>query len=202
MKPSEIAAAYNQITHLWLDEKFDRNNGIAQHTRALNFVKNKGRALDVGCGCTGRMIELMQEHGFKAENIEGIDYSEKMIALAQQRDPLVTFHHQDICELALVNQYDFISAWDSIWHIPLAQQKNVLSKLVAGLNVNGIFIFSCGGTDEQDDHRDSTMGPEVYYSTLGINGFIELFLTLGCTIRHFEFDDYPGLHTHFIVQKI
>jgi len=199
MKPSEIRSSYNQITHLWESEDFNRNNGIEQHERAVAFVKNRGCALDVGCGSTGRFIDLLLSKGFK---LEGVDISDEMIELAQKRHPDIKFHKKDICEWELPNQYDFITAWDSIWHVPLDQQENVLTKLISSLNANGVLIFSCGGTDDQGDHKDDFMGPEVYYSTLGINGFLKLFMGLGCICRHLEYDQYPELHSYFIVQKV
>lgn len=198
MKPEDIGKAYNQITHLWESGEFNRNNGIEQHERAITFVKNRGKALDVGCGCTGRFINLLINKGFSPE---GIDISQKMIKLAQKRYPEIVFHHQDICQWDVPGKYDFITAWDSIWHIPLDQQKKVLTKLVSSLNTSGVLIFSCGGTDEQGDHKDNFMGPELYYSSLGINGFLKLFISLGSICRHLEYDQYPELHTYFIVQK-
>ncbi len=198
MKPSEIAKAYDQITHLWESEDFNRENGMEAHKRAIAFVKNRGAALDVGCGCTGRFIDLLLEHNFVPE---GVDISEEMIVLARKNHPEITFYQQDICEWHLPQKYDFITAWDSIWHIPLAQQESVLKKLVTSLNKNGVLIFSCGGTEEAGEHRDDFMGPEVYYSSLGIDGFLSLFLSLDCSCRHIEYDQYPELHTYFIVQK-
>ncbi len=198
MKPSEIGKAYDKITHLWESEKFNRKNGIEAHKRAIAFVKKRGFALDVGCGCTGRFIDLLLENEFTAE---GVDISEAMITLARKKHPEITFYHQDICEWSPPKTYNFITAWDSIWHIPLTEQENVLTKLVACLNPGGVLIFSCGGTDEPGDHTDDFMGPEVYYSSLGINGFLNLFISLGCFCRHVEYDQYPELHTYFIVQK-
>lgn len=125
MKPTDIGQAYNQITHLWESEGFNRNNGIKPHEKAIAFTKSAGKALDIGCGCTGRFIDLLQEHGFQPS---GIDVSNEMIRLAQQRHPDIQFYHADICEFELPETYDFITAWDSIWHIPLAQQQQVISK--------------------------------------------------------------------------
>ncbi|GLS91369.1 hypothetical protein GCM10007916_24380 [Psychromonas marina] len=198
MNPTQIGNAYDQITHLWLSEKFNRNNGIDAHRKALQFVKNRGAAIDVGCGCTGRFIDLLLENEFLPE---GIDISEKMITLAQARHPAISFYHADICEWLVPKHYDFITAWDSIWHIPLDQQVNVITKLINSLNANGVLIFSCGGTDEQGDQLDDFMGPEVYYSTLGVNGFLQLIMSLGCSCKHFEYDQHPELHSYFIVQK-
>ncbi len=198
MNPKEIGKIYDKITHLWVREDFNRTNGIDQHRRALGFVKNKGKALDVGCGCTGRFIELLISEGFTPE---GVDVSKEMIRLAGLRHPQVIFHHQDICEWHIGERYDFITAWDSIWHIPLDRQKFVLEKLISSLNAGGVLIFSFGGTEEQGDHTDNFMGPEIYYSTLGTNGFLKLLIGLDCICRHLEYDQHPELHTYLIVQK-
>lgn len=198
MKPSAIGKAYDQITHLWESDNFNRANGIDVHKRAIQFVENHGKALDVGCGCTGRFIDLLLDEGFAPQ---GVDVSEKMIALAKAKHPDIPFYHQDICQWEIPEKYDFITAWDSIWHIPLSEQKPVLTKLIAALNAGGVLLFSFGGTDKASEHTDDNMGPEVYYSTLGTNGFLQLFVELGCHCRHLENGQHPELHTYLIVQK-
>lgn len=198
MKPIDIGRAYNQITHLWESEKFNRSNGIRQHEKAISFTQNQGNALDIGCGCTGRIIDLLLSKGFTPE---GVDISEEMIKLAKQKHPQIEFYHQDICEWILPKKYDFITAWDSIWHIPLEEYGNVLTKIVDSLNIGGVFIFSFGGTNKPGDHKDDIMGPEVYYSTLGTNGFLSLLIKLGCICKHLEYDQYPNPHTYLVVQK-
>tara|TARA_R110002020_G_scaffold24751_1_gene81033 strand:- start:120 stop:719 length:600 start_codon:yes stop_codon:yes gene_type:complete len=198
MTPTDIGSAYDQITHLWESEKFNLANGIEAHKRALSFVKGRGKALDIGCGCTGRFIDFLQQEGFMPE---GVEISDEMLRLAKQKHPDVTFHHQDICQWQPLEKYDFITAWDSIWHIPLVQQESVMTKLIGSLNKGGVLIFSFGGTDEPGEHTDSFMGPEVYYSTLGTNGFVSLLMKLGAVCRHLEYDQHPELHTYLIVQK-
>jgi 2-polyprenyl-3-methyl-5-hydroxy-6-metoxy-1,4-benzoquinol methylase len=44
----------------------------------------------------------------------------------------------------LPRQYDFITGWDSIWHVPLAQQAFVLQKFCDGLKPDGVLIFTMG----------------------------------------------------------
>lgn len=196
--PVETGEIYDQITQLWTSDKFDRSNGIAVHEYAIAFTQRRRRALDVGCGCSGRFIELLQGHGFAPI---GIDISRQMIALARQRHPEVQLHHADICNWELPTTYDFITAWDSIWHVPLSAQKAVFTKLVKGLAEDGVLIFSCGRTDEVGELYDSTMGPAVYYGSLGVNVILALLDELGCRIRHVEFDQYPELHVCIIAQK-
>lgn len=197
--PEQIGKNYDTITERWADDCFNMNNGMEQHKIALSFVSSRTKALDVGCGCTGRIMDFLAEEGFTPE---GLDISEKMISLARSRHPQWPYYQADICAYELLEKYDFISAWDSIWHIPLDQQINVISKLVNGLNPNGVLIFSFGGVNEPGCHCDDTMGPMMYYSSLGTNGFIQILLDNGCTIKHLAFDQHPELHTYLVAQKI
>jgi len=50
-------------------------------------------------------------------------------------------------------------------------------------------------------HIDDCMGPQVYYSTLGTVRFLQLFMKLGCEIKHFAFDQHPEVRAFLIVQK-
>lgn len=195
MQPIDTGKAYDQITHLWQREGFDRTNGIAQHEKALSYAKNNGLALDVGCGCTGRFIDLLLSHGLTPQ---GIDISQKMLQLAQKRHPNIEFIHADICQWQPPNKYDFITAWDSIWHVPLAQQEALMTKLMSMLTKDGVLIFSAGGMEEPQQHTDDAMGVEVYYGTLGYKKLLALIEQCGCVCHYVEYE----LHCYFIVQRI
>ncbi|WP_407349453.1 class I SAM-dependent methyltransferase [Congregibacter variabilis] len=60
----------------------------------VSDFRDIGAALNVGCGCTGRFLDLLIENEFTAE---GVDASSEMVALAQKRHPDLRFYHQDIC---------------------------------------------------------------------------------------------------------
>ncbi|WP_182989416.1 MULTISPECIES: hypothetical protein [unclassified Massilia] len=64
-----------------------------------------------------------------------------------------------------------------------------------------MFIFSTGGLDAPAEHVDSTMGPEVYYGSLGIPGLLAVIGDAGCVCRHLEFDQHPQKHLYIIVQR-
>lgn len=197
MKPTDVASSYNQIAERWVSLEHSQN-GIAQHERALGFLDHKGHALDIGCGASGRFISLLRNHSF---HVEGVDISDGMIALARERHPGVTFHRADIVEWKLPRQYDFISAWDSVWHVPLAQQRRVLKKIMQALAPGGVLIFTTAGVDVPSEKVDSTMGPAMYYSGLGIPATLELMAEAGCVCRHLEYDQYPELHLYLIAQR-
>ena len=198
MRPNEIGRSYDTIAHVWQEPQI-QSVGIPELERALKFTTVRQYALDLGCGCSGRFIDRLITHGF---HVEAVDISEKMMALAKQRHPNVAFYHADICQWNLPRRYDFILAWDSIWHVPLEQQTAVMQKIFAGLTENGVCLFTMGGLDEPGEKVDSYMGPPMYYSSLGIPTTLELLTRCGCVCRHLEFDQYPEQHLYVIAQKI
>ena len=198
MHPNDIGRSYDTIAHLWQEPNL-QSNGILQFERAIQFTKTRGFALDVGCGSSGRFIDLLLKHGF---SVEGVDVSGKMIALARQAHPDVSFHHADISTWRFPRKYDFVLAWDSTWHLPLEAQEPVLQKICEGLTQNGVFVFTTGGLDEAGEKSDSCMGPPVSYSALGIPKTLELLTRFGCVCRHLEYDQHPEQHVYIIAQKI
>ncbi len=195
-----IAQAYDALAERWRDGAFDGENGMQQHRRALAFLDTRpgSWALNVGCGGNTRFNPLMRAHGLQ---IEGIDISARMIALAREADPAVVLHHADACDWQPPRRYRFITAWDSLWHLPLAQQRPVMLKLLAALEDGGVCVFSAGGLDAPDEHLDAAMGPSVYYGTLGIPGLLAVIADAGCACRHLEFDQHPEKHLYLVVQR-
>ncbi|MDX2177551.1 MAG: class I SAM-dependent methyltransferase [Candidatus Sumerlaeia bacterium] len=198
MDPLRTGEAYDQLADLWNSPTFNRANGIRQHERAIAFARTRGRALDVGCGSSGRFIDLLLSHGY---TVEGLDISPRMIELARARHPGIEFHHADICRWEFPAQYDFVSAWDSIWHVPSAEAEAVLRKLLDGLAPGGVCIFTTGGLDAPVEKVDASMGPTVSYSVLGIPKTLEVLAQCGCVCRHLEYDQLPELHVYIIAQK-
>ena len=196
--PEDIAASYNQIASHWDGPDFDRTNGILQHERALQFITAPGLALDLGCGGSGRIIDLLMKRGFQ---VEGLDTSSEMLGLARRRHPDVQFYEADICVWEFPKKYDFISAWDSIWHVSLLQQPEVLRKICTGLKRNGVFIFTTGGLDAANHGTNACLGQPLYHATVGIPKILALLTDSGCSCRHLEYDQYPSSHLYLISQR-
>src|SRR5690606_20896059 len=160
MTPEETGRSYDQIADRWNGAAFNRQNGLAAHRRALAFLAaDAGHAIDLGCGCSGRFMDLLTARGLE---VEGLDVSARMIELARARHPRATFHHADVCAWEFPRRYDFITGWDSLWHLPLAAQEPVMRRILAALSPGGVFIFTTGGLDRAEEKTDAAMGPPVY----------------------------------------
>ena len=196
MKPADTGIRYDAIASWW-QQNVPERYGIAALERALAFTDGKGAALDVGCGSNGRFIRLLRGRGFE---VEGVDISAEMVSLARARDPEANFHTGDICTWKLPRDYDFISAWDSTFHLPLDQQEPVLRKLCAGLSRDGILLFTCGG-GEAGEIRGEFRGQHFEYSTLGVEAFVRILADCSCYCLHVEHDQHPEKHVFIIARK-
>ena len=194
---SAIGAQYDKIAKWWQDYHTSSNYGAAQLTRALKFAKPGGKALDVGCGSGGRLIKLLEDAGFK---VTGLDASSQMIALAQANHSGADFVHADIQQWDSDQTFDFILAWDSLFHLPLAAQRPVLEKLCGLLSKGGVMLHSFG--DDIGEHTDVWKGQTFAYSSIGIAANIDILNRSDLYVRHLELDQYPEKHAFIISQKL
>ena len=199
MKPEKTGSHYDRIALWWQKQHMHSTYGIPALERAIQFVENRFTALDIGCGSSGRFIDVLLKNGFVPA---GVDISAEMISLARQRHPEVAFYAEDICTWQLPQKYDLISAWDSTFHLPLAEQKPVLKKMCDGLNSKGVVLFTCGGTLGPEEISGGFEGQTFDYSTLGVNEFLRLIIEFGCACKHVEYDQYPENHVYIIAQKL
>jgi len=72
------------------------------------------RLLDIGCG-TGAHAQHFSELGFQ---VEGLDISPEMLAVARRRSPAVTFHEGDLSDIKLAGKWGVItSEFGAIAHL-------------------------------------------------------------------------------------
>lgn len=196
MSPLTLGQKYDKIANWWQDRHAQSDYGVEQVEKALDFATGGGKGLDIGCGAGGRFVRRMRDKGYA---ITGLDVSEQMLELARQTHPNETFLHQDITTWETTNTFDFILAWDSLFHLPLKSQKPVLEKLCTLLAPNGILIYTLG--DAEGEHTDQWHGDSFAYSSIGINENLNLLIKHGLSIRHLELDQFPESHVYIIAQK-
>ena len=194
--PSVLGKKYDKIAKWWHDRHVDSGYGVKQLERALDFSCRSGVALDVGCGAGGRFVRILQDHGF---GIIGIDVSEEMVKLARQNHADEEFHVQDICTWETDQKFEFIVAWDSIFHLPLSMQEPVVTKLCNLMSDGGVLIYTIG--DVIGEHDDQWHEDTFHYSSIGISGNLMILENNGVTCKHLELDQWPECHVYIIGVK-
>ena len=196
MEPRILGEKYDKIAQWWHDRHYDSQYGIPAFQKALRFLEPNGEALDVGCGAGGRFIRLLEA---KHIEVTGIDVSKEMIALARLNHPKQHFQVEDITIWETERKFDFIFAWDSIFHLPFEQHEPVLKKLCHMLNKGGILFYTFG--DDVGHHTDTWHEDTFYYSSIGINGNCQLLIEQGMKLMHLELDQYPLNHVYLVARK-
>ena len=192
----DIGQQYDAIAEWWHDYHQDSDYGVAALEWALGFASKGGRALDVGCGAGGRLLRKLQARGF---HVTGLDASAKMIELARRHHAHGRFLKADISEWQSEETFDFILAWDSLFHLPLNHQAPVLTKLCTMLADRGILLYSFG--DDTGTHRDNWRGQTFHYSSIGVPQNLEILRANGMRLLHLERDQFPEAHVVAIAQK-
>lgn len=193
---SGIGEKYDLIAKWWDEQHRASDYGSAQVERALKYAPKAKSALDVGCSAGGRLTRKLEARGL---DITGIDASSEMIKLARRHHPKARFIHCDIIKWETKDSFDFILAWDSLFHLPLRAQKPVLTKLCEMLNAGGILIYSFG--DAIGEHSDQWRGQNFPYSSIGISENIAVLMKNKLSILHLERDQFPENHMYCIAIK-
>lgn len=196
MQPEFTKQNYDKLAHWFQEQHVGSRYGLAQLERAISFCVQRGSALDVGCGSSGRFLQAMFQSGFQAE---GLDISSEMIALAERNRPDAVFYNDDVCIWRASKPYNLVTAWDSTFHLPLEQQEPVLRKLCAALAEDGIILFTCGSS--AGEICGEMQGLSFGYSSLGVARFVQVLEESSCLCLHVEHDQWPENHVYIIGKK-
>ncbi|MFC5051382.1 class I SAM-dependent methyltransferase [Rubritalea spongiae] len=199
MEVGKTARGYDALAPFWADRHRDSGYGVKQLERAIGFSLKKGKALDVGCGSSGRFMRVLLAAGYE---VEGMDCSAEMLKLAKLELPECGYFQGDIASCDLSDSYAFISAWDSTFHLPLAGQEPALKTMCEALRQGGILIYTFGGVSDAGEISGGFEGQDFEYSSLGLSRNLELIAEFGCECLHLEFDQGPGEgHVYLIARK-
>lgn len=139
---------------------------------------------------------LLLDAGFQ---VSGIDVSGALLDHARKRHPDSNFILVDICEWEPQKRYDFILAWDSIFHAPYSEQRRVVAKLCNALAKDGVILFTAGGVD--GEITGQMQGRDFYYSSLAEEEYLNIMKENGCKCILMERDQHPEEHVVFIGAK-
>ena len=129
----------------------------------------------------------------------GVDVSTEMIELARKNHPDETFIAEDICSWHSDESFDFIFAWDSIFHLPLDMHQPVITKLCSMLKAKGVLAYTFGNA--VGENTSEWLDDEFYYSSIGINDNLKLLIDNGLTPLHLVLDQFPEKHVFVVAQK-
>ena len=133
------------------------------HTR---LAPETGNMLDLGCGAGVPIGQSFVNNGW---TVTGVDFSQKMLSLANTNVPEMKTICSDMCSVEFnAGEFDAITSIYSLFHIPKDKHTELFSNLYRWLNPNGMALFTYAtkeytGSDEFDGYKEF-LGQQLFYS--------------------------------------
>jgi SAM-dependent methyltransferase len=145
-----VKRGYDTISHSYRSDAGEASPGTAETTtryaawieELAATLRPGARVLDVGCGAGVPADQLMVGAGL---DVLGLDISQTQIDRARVLVPRAHFVCCDIVDFALAEEsFDAIVSLYALIHIPLADQRALLTRLYRALRPQGSFLAIVG----------------------------------------------------------
>ncbi len=130
----ELAGTYDRI--------YGEKNYDAESARLIELITdhNPGAQtlLDVACGTGGHLVHLQSKF-----ECEGVDLSQKMIELAQEKLPGMSFHVSDMTEFDLGKRFDaVVCLFSAVGHLKTTDRLNTaVARMASHLEPGGLLAI-------------------------------------------------------------
>lgn len=177
MHPSakQIAVLYERHARAWDNA---RSRVLVEKTwldRFLGAVMPGASILDLGCGAGEPIARYLIASGHP---VMGVDSSPSLIGLAAERFPAQTWRVGDMRGLALGMRFGGILAWDSFFHLAMADQRAMFPIFRAHAAPGAALLFTSGpsegeaiGSFEGEALYHASLNTDAYRALLDANGF-------------------------------
>lgn len=133
-----VITTYNKVAQRYADLNFNATQDLPVVDRFLSHLPQHATILDVGCG-PGAMVKYISSKG---HTCEGIDLSEQMLKIAQERVPERTFSLMDMRHLQYADEtFDGLASIYSLIHIPSAEILSTLREFGRVLKKDGLLLL-------------------------------------------------------------
>jgi SAM-dependent methyltransferase len=143
---SSVIDSYDKAAD-WFDGA--RNKSLVERPlldSVIERLPKKATVLDLGCGTAEPIARYLIERGLA---LTGVDGAAAMLGYCRKRFPDQSWIQADLSSFETSERYDFVIAWDSLFHLSCNDQRRVLDRVGRWTRPGGFLIFN-SGTQESE----------------------------------------------------
>ena len=174
--PEDILPTYRRVAARWHDQRprvLFEAPWLERFRSAL--PRPGGTVLDLGCGTGQPIAAWLAGAGCR---VTGVDGAEEMIAILSREVPEAVGVVADMRALDLGRRFDGILAWDSLFHLSMADQRAIFAVLAAHAAPGAALMFTSGpaageawGRAGEEEVYHASLSPAEYRRCLAAAGF-------------------------------
>lgn len=183
-----VVATYDRIATEWRAQRLAASpefRELALVDRLISNLSPGDQVLDAGCGPGEPIAAYVSKRGFR---VVGIDGSPRMIELAREALPDVTFLLGDMRTTDPDGPFDALIAWDSVFHLPRDEHRDIFARFHSWLRPRGRMLISLGGSSAPG-YTSEMLGETFFYSGHEPGDALRILESVGFRIEHWELDD-------------
>lgn len=165
--PKEIVEqAYDDIAEWYLHWVEDQRSPRERYTnKVLENAPASPCILELGCGPGLPITRMLLDRGAQ---VVANDISNRQLSMAKVRCPQATLISGDMAALSFEPaSFDGVISFFTLFHLPRAEQKVMLSKIHSWLKPGGMFVFNLATVDEEEIHGEF-LGHGMFWSSYGV----------------------------------
>lgn len=195
----KVQDTYNQIASKYADEYFHDMSDVSLLDAFLSYLPKKSFIVDVGCG-PGNNTKYMMDAGYK---VEGIDFSDAMIKVAEQKVPDASFKIMDMRDMLYKDKsVDGLVALYSLIHIHSKEIPTTLQEFNRVLKTGGyVFIIVQKGKSDQTLPEPLLKSEKTFVNFFSQERLADSLTNSGftmVTMDELPLQDAEGLSDHII----
>ena len=188
---------YDLIADWYASERVDQT-GVPEALALARTLPSGARVLDIGCGNGLPITEALLAADVQ---VVGIDSAPKMLARFRVNLPATPAVRAVAQALPFADAtFDGAVAWGVMFHLPQAEEINVIASVASVLKPNGSFLFTAGDVgDDSGDHIGIMNGVEFHYYSFTVDGYRRVLIDHDLTLVDFHTD--KGENGYFLATK-
>ncbi len=180
-------------------ETYEKNRGLFDMTDVIDdFYKrlpdHPGHLLDLGCGAGEPFPAFFIRQGWQ---VTGVDFSSKMLALANHYQPTMNTILADICTIDLAErQFDAVTSIYCLFHIEHEKHEDIFRKIYRWLKPGGLALFTYATQEYTGAHifngYKEFMGENLFYSHTTPENMTATLKSAGFKIESLQYRNIGG----------